>query len=118
MELEQYEKTQLRELIESFYAFAHIQITWQLEINESVAEIFGVMWSETAKCSRAIGWVPPPPGVRASISWLVIKLGNGMFNHHKAQMSLSCARATIAKWGTQLRLASMGIACFETRPWG
>ncbi|MCB1953058.1 MAG: hypothetical protein H6944_14840 [Zoogloeaceae bacterium] len=108
---------QLRQYIESFYAFAHVPLTWKLHPNEAVADVFGTMLNEAARCSRAIGWVPPPPGGRATISWIVMKLGNGMFNHYKSQTSLSCARAVIAKWGTQLRLASMGVACQEARAW-
>ena len=89
------EKSEVKEMIESFYKFANVPLNWNGEINERVAEVFGVMLSETRKCSKAFGWIPKPPGGRASIAWLAMQLGRGMFNHYRHQMSFACARGVI-----------------------
>lgn len=111
------EKTQIKEMIESFYKYAQISINWNLEINEQVAEVFGIMIKETTKCSKAFGWVPKPPGGRASIFWLVMQLGRGVFNHHLHRISFTCARGVIYKWGRQLELASMELFAGRLQKW-
>lgn len=103
------EKAQLKEMITSFYKYAEVSITWNLNINEQVAEVFGIMIKETTKCSNAFGWVPKPPGGRASIFWLITQLGRGVFNHYLSHISWVCARGVIYQWREQLQLASMGL---------
>lgn len=111
------EKAQLKEMIESFYKYAHVPMTWNLEVNEQVAEVFGIMIKETTKCSKAFGWVPKPPGGRASIIWLVMQLGRGVFNHYMHRISFTCVRGVIYQWGEQLKLASMGLFARRLAKW-
>ena len=110
-------ETELKEMIQSFYRFANVPIGWDLKVNERVAEVFGVMLSETKKCSDAFGWIPIPPGGRASIAWLVMQLGRGAFNHHRSRLSFVCARRVIDVWNSQLQMASMGIATARLPKW-
>lgn len=111
------EKAEVKEMVESFYKFANVPLNWDGEINERVAEVFGVMLSETRQCSMAFGWMPKPPGGRASIVWLAVQLGRGMFNHYRLQLSFVCARGVIFKWGRQLEMASMGLAVARSPLW-
>ncbi len=103
------EKAQLKEMIESFYKHAQVPMTWNFEVNEQMAEVFGIMIRETKQCSKAFGWIPTPPGGRASIGWLVMQLGRGVFNHYILQISWTCAMGVINRWGNQLKMASMGL---------
>jgi len=91
------EKLAVKEMIESFYGFANVSLRWNGEVNERVAEVFGVMLNEARECSKAIGWVPRPSGGKASISWLAMQMGRGMFNHYRGQLSFSCVRGVIYK---------------------
>lgn len=111
------EKAELKEMIQSLYKFANVHLVWDVEVNERVAEVFAVMLSETKKCSDAFGWVPTPPGGRASITWIVMQLGRGLFNHHKSRLSPTCARGVIYMWGRQLEMASLGIAAKRLPAW-
>jgi hypothetical protein len=83
------DKAQVMEMIKSLYRFANIPINFSGDVNESVASVFGIMLIETKKCSKAFGWVPIPPAGVASIGWLVIQFGRGVFNHSKGQTPLS-----------------------------
>lgn len=103
------EKTQVKEMIESFYNFANVPLNWNGKVNDQVAEVFGIMLSETTKCSKAFQWVPRPPGGRASITWLVMQLGRGVFNHFRSQLSFVCARSVIYKWNRHFEMAMMGL---------
>lgn len=107
---------QVREMIQSLYKFAGLP-PWEGEVNEDVAAVFGVMLVETQKCSQAFVSVPKPPGGRASIGWLVMNLGRGVFATHRSKLSFTCARAVIYKWGRQLDMASLGIAAGATPRW-
>jgi hypothetical protein len=108
---------EVKRIIESFYQFAAITFPDNLSVNERVAEVFGIMLDETRKCSKAFGWIPTPPGGKASIFWLVSQFGKGLFNHYKSQLSLTCARGVIGKWHTELTLASMGLAVRRLPTW-
>ena len=107
----------VKEMIQSLYRFANILPVWDGEVNEKVAEVFGIMLSETKKCSTAFGWVPKPPGGRASVSWLAMQFGNGTFNAYRSRLSFTCASAVICKWKTQLDMASLGIAMSGKQKW-
>jgi hypothetical protein len=102
------EIAEVRHMIESFYQFAGIPVPANLEVNDNVAEIFGIMLNETRRCSRAFVWVPQPPGGRASVVWLAMQLGRGVFNSYRSQLSFTCARFVIASWGKKLEDASYG----------
>lgn len=102
------EATEVRHMIESFYHFAGLAPPANLQVNDYVAEVFGVMLNETRKCSKAFVWVPRPPGGRATIVWLAMQLGRGVFNSHRSKLSFTCARFVIATWGKKLQDASYG----------
>lgn len=107
---------EVKEMIQSLYRHANIP-PWEGEVNEEVARVFGIMLFETQKCSSAFGWIPPPPGGRASIGWLMQKLGRGIFNSYKGRLSFTCARAVIFKWKTALDMASLGISAARLPKW-
>ena len=107
---------EVKEMIQSLYRYAGIPV-WDGEVNEEVARVFGIMLLETQKCSSAFAWIPPPPGGRASIVWLVQKLGRGIFNSYKGKLSFTCARGVIYKWKTALDMASIGISTSRLPKW-
>lgn len=111
------EKEQVREMIKSFYAFAHYPLSWNGVVNEQVAKVFGTMIHETQKCSKAFSWVPKPPGGVASITWLVKQLGRGVFYHYRPHLSVMCAKEVIRQWNSVLIMASLGIAATRLPAW-
>ncbi|TFW33501.1 hypothetical protein [Massilia horti] len=111
------EKVEVKEMIQSLYRFANILPVWDGEVNDDVAAVFGTMIAETRACSNAFGWVPKPPGGRASITWLVRQLGRGVFNSYRSQLSFTCARAVIYKWKSALEMASLGVAMRKLPQW-
>ena len=104
-------------MIESFYQVANVPLPANFQVNERVAEIFGVMLSETRKCSRAFAWVPTPPGGRATIAWLVRQIGRGLFISYRSQLSFTCARGVIHKWHRELEMASLGFVARRLPVW-
>ena len=112
------EKSEVKEMIQSLYRYANIEPMWDGAVNDDVARVFGIMLAETQKCSTAFGWIPPPPTGRASIVWLVTKLGRGIFNFHKKRLSMACARVVIYNWGSALNLATLGIGMTRMPKWG
>lgn len=104
-------------LIQSFYDFAGVPLPSGFEVNERVAEVFGIMLNETRKCSKAFGWVPTPPAGPASITWLAMQLGKGVFNSYRSRLSFTCARHVINVWGEQLQMGSLGIASGRLPAW-
>jgi hypothetical protein len=111
------ELKEVREMIQALYRFANVPV-WDGDVNEPVAQIFGKIIEETMKCSKALGWVPTPPGNVATISWLAKQLGKGILNSQQKRLSPVCARTAILKWKSALELASIGIAMAGTRKWG
>jgi hypothetical protein len=111
------EIAEVRHMIESFYQFAAIPLPNDFEVNESVAAVFGSMLSETRRCSGAFVWVPRPPGGVASIAWLAMQLGRGVFNSYRGQLSFTCAREVIRVWNTPFREASMGLSSTRLPLW-
>jgi hypothetical protein len=108
--------SQVKEMIKSLYDLAAVP-AWDGDVTDEVAAVFGIMLLETQKCSNAFGWVPRPPGGRASVTWVVRSLGRGLFNAHRGKLSQTCARAVIYKWQRQLDLASMGLAAGRLPKW-
>ncbi len=111
------EKTEVKEMIQSLYILANVHPVWNGDVNERVAEVFGLMLNETKKCSSAFKSVPRPPGGRASIVWLVTQLGRGIFSHHRSRISITCARSVIYKWNRELEMASMGLVVTRLPTW-
>ncbi len=107
----------VKEMIQAIYQVANIRPIWDGEVNERVAEIFGLMLKETKKCSDAFAWVPTPPAGRATIGWLVIIFSKGMFMHYKSLLSFTCARAVVLKWRSELEMASLGITANRLPLW-
>lgn len=103
----------VKEMIQSLYRFANILPVWDGEVNDDVAAVFGTMIAETRTCSKAFGWVPKPPGGRASITWLAQQLGRGIFNSHGSRLSYTCAR----EWKSALDMASAGVAMERMSKW-
>lgn len=110
-------KTEVSGMIESFYAFANVPLNWNGELSDRVAEVFGIMLRETQACSRAFTWIPTPPGGRATIAWLARQLGRGVFNHYRSELSFSCVRSAIYKWGRELAMASLGLTAGSLPAW-
>jgi hypothetical protein len=110
------EKAEVKLMIQGLYKLAGIPV-WDGEVNDGVAEVFGIMLHEVQQCSKAFGWVPKPPGGKASIAWLAFQLGRGIFNSTRHKISATCARAVIAKWRTPLELAAQGIATLRRPTW-
>lgn len=102
--------TDVKRMIQSFYRFAGINPAWDGEVNEQVAEIFGEMLQQTAKCSNALKWIPVPSGGPASITWLATSLGKALYKHLQNNLSVTCAKGVVYKWGTHLYMASRGLA--------
>jgi len=112
------ERAEVKAMIQALYQAAHVTRSWDGEVNERVAEVFGAMLLETTKCSEAFAWVPRPTGGRASITWLVTNLGRGLFSIHKTRLSYTCARAVVYKWAHELKMASLNLSCEKLPLWG
>ncbi len=110
------ENEEVKEMIQSLYRLANLPV-WNGEVNERVAEVFGVMLSETKKCSDAFKLIPTPPGWKATIGWLVMQFGRGLFRHYSLKLSLTCARSVIYNWGTELEMAAKGIVSVRLPAW-
>jgi hypothetical protein len=78
----------------------------ELQINERVAAVFGIMMNEAAKCSDALNLVPRPPLGVASIGWLASQAVRAAFGAARARLSMTCVRKTIANWQSTLVDAS------------
>ena len=107
----------VKEMIQSFYRFANVLPVWDGEVNERVAEVFGIMLNEAQKCSNAMGWIPTPPGGRASIVWLAMQVSRVISNNYRARLSFTCAREVLRVWGKELQMASMGISARKFPTW-
>lgn len=103
------QKAEVKQMVQGLYRLAQMPV-WEGEVNDAVAEVFGIMLFETQKCSKAFKWLPPPPSGRATIVWLAIQFARGAFRAHSARLAYPCARVVIARWGTQLEMASRGLA--------
>lgn len=104
-------------MIQSLYRFANVLPVWDGEVNDEVAAVFGTMLDETRKCSKAFGWIPRPPGGRASTTWLITQFGRGIFNASRGRLSFTCARAVIYQWKSALAMASLGVAIRRVPQW-
>lgn len=111
------DKAEVKHMIQSLYELAGISPAWDGEVNDDVARVFGIMIAETQKCSAAFRLIPPPPGGRASIIWLVNRLGHGIFNRYKKRLSLACARAVIYNWSAALQEATLSIGMSRLPKW-
>ncbi|WP_462167248.1 hypothetical protein [Pseudoalteromonas sp. GB43] len=99
----------VRAAINAFYKGAGVNKKFNDQVNENVAAVFGVMISETKKCSKALSWVPEPPNAKASISWVVRNFANSVLNQLKDESSLTCAKRVIQIWDRKIQMAGMGL---------
>lgn len=107
---------EVKKLISAFYRLAQLP-DWDGPVNERVAEIFGIMLSETMRCSDAFKWIPRPPSGKASISWLAVQLGRGVFERSAGKLSFACARTVALKWKSALYMAAHDIALSRLPTW-
>lgn len=110
------EVREVKNMIQSLFRLAELG-AWEGDVNDDVAEVFGITLSETIKCSDAFKWLPKPPGGRASINWLCIQLGRGIFGAFSTKLSFVCARTVIYKWRRRLDMASAGVAGARMPQW-
>jgi len=103
------DKERVRESINALYKGAGIRATFNWEINEQVAQLFGQLLEDIHSCSAALKWVPRPTGGPASITWLAKNLTQSVIDRFKDSQTFLCARARILQYQTPLRLASLGI---------
>jgi hypothetical protein len=96
----------VRQMIGRFYAAGNVKPPTELQINERVAAVFGIMMNEAAKCSDALNLVPRPPLGVASIGWLASQAVRAAFGAARARLSMTCVRKTIANWQSTLVDAS------------
>jgi len=111
------QKEELRQMIVAFYNFSGVNPPSDITINESVAIVFGQMLFETRKCSDAFKWIPPPPGGRPTISWLVVNIGKSYIKGLNDKMSFTCARGVVYIWGRHLQRASLLNISMGIPPW-
>ena len=99
------DKEHVKEVIDTFYKVGR-NTGWNREVNEKVAEVFGLMLEEAKKCTDALNWVPRPPGGKATIAWLVRTLGRIGVAQMRNGLSKTCALAVIRNWDRELSMAS------------
>jgi hypothetical protein len=99
------DKEQVREAIDEFYRIGRSG-GWKRDVNERVAEIFGRMLEEARKCTKALNWVPRPPGGKATIAWLVRNVTRSTIRSMGDELAHTCAQFVIRNWDAELRLAS------------
>lgn len=104
------QKQQIKELIQDYFHFARVSPTFDGEINDKVAEVFGIMLEETSKCSTVFKLVPGPTGLKPGIVWLATQVAQGAFRNMFSQISVTCARGVIFKFRRSLEMAAMGVA--------
>ena len=103
------DKETIREAINALYKGAGIQATFNGEVNEKVAQVFGELLADINSCSAAFKWVPHPTYGVASISWLAKNLKRSVIESFKDTQSFTCTRVRILQYKTPLELASMGL---------
>lgn len=99
------DKEQVRQAIDEFYRVGRSG-GWNRNVNERVAEVFGEMLEEARKCTKALNWVPRPPGGRATIAWLVRNVTRSTIRSMGNELAYTCVQFVIRNWDSELRLAS------------
>ncbi|GKS83829.1 hypothetical protein AVMA1855_06775 [Acidovorax sp. SUPP1855] len=107
---------ELRAMIESFFRFAHVQVPWDGTVNDSVALVFHQMLLETAKCSKAMSFVPRPAGGPPSVLWLATQLATTGYRNIENKFTVSCAKKVIGNFRSPFELAATGIAALRFMP--
>jgi hypothetical protein len=100
------DKEHVRHVINEFYVIGRSG-NWKLSVNERVAEVFGRMLEEAKKCTKALNWVPRPPGGKATIAWLVKNLTKSVVRSMGDELSVTCVQMVIRNWDRELKMASM-----------
>ncbi len=99
----------VKNAINAFYKGAGLDLTFKGNVNNQVAEIFGVMVKEIQRCTTALNWVPVPTGGKATITWIVKNFSQSVLKQLGEKQSLTCAKTVIRNYRTKLALASLGI---------
>ena len=102
------EHEKVRTAINALYKSAGISYTFDGEINEQVAKVFGQMLVDIRKCSAAFIWVPIPTGSVASIGWIAKNFTQSVIHKFQSSQSFTCARAKILQYKSQLMITSVG----------
>ena len=102
------DKTTVRNEINAFYKSAGLELRHTEDINEGVAQVFGMMLNDTKKCSDPFRWVPRPSGGPASIAWVASNFTKGIISKLNGTQSFTCARGVIYKRRQQMVMAIMG----------
>lgn len=100
-----------------FFEFADTPVPWNGEVTENVAAVFGIMLAETAKCSRALNWVPRPPSGVASIAWLATQAGMAVWHQVRGKLATACARSVIRIYRADFDMATRGAAIATAVRW-
>lgn len=103
------DKEVIREAINALYKGAGIHTSFDGEVNEKVAHVFGQLLSDINSCSMAFKWVPRPTVTGASISWLAKNLTRSIIDSFRDTQSFTCTRVKILQYKTPLELASIGL---------
>ena len=102
------EHKKVRIAINALYKSAAINYTFDGEINEQVAKVFGQMLIDIRKCSAAYTWVPRPTGTVVSIGWIAKNFTQSVIHKLQSSQSFTCARARILQYKSHLMIASVG----------
>jgi hypothetical protein len=100
------DKEQVRQAIDAFYQIGRSG-GWKRDVNERVAAVFGRMLEEAKKCSKALNWVPRPPGGKATISWLVHNVSRSTMRSMGDDFAHTRAQFVIRNWDAEFRVASV-----------
>lgn len=107
-----------RKMIISFYNFAGVEIAnWDGTINDEVVEVFISMYKAAVKCSDAFVLIPVPPKGMPSLLWLFGELGQITVRSYEKKLSVGCARASIARYGHLLSVATQGMFSSKELTW-
>ena len=109
------EKREVKRQIEAFFRFAGTPVPWNGEVNEGIAAVFGVMLSETAKCSDAMAWVPRPPNGPATMGYLAKQFRGALYRQVEDRMSPTCAKHVVNTYRTDFEMAKSGVFSFVAR---
>jgi hypothetical protein len=101
------EQVNLKDGINAFFQGAG-RGGWNRDVNEEVAKVFAAMLCETAKCSKAMSWVPRP-SYTPSATWLLTNLTRSAIESLGSGQYFTCQIRVIDNFKTALDAASIGI---------
>ena len=102
------EQVRLKDGINAFFQGAG-RGGWNREVNVEVAKVFAAMLCHTAKCSKAMNWVPRP-SYNPGTTWLLTNLGRSMIESLRDGKYYICQAKVIDNFKTALDAASIGMS--------